>query len=464
MVRMPAAPRIYRADAAFIAGSLRADVAISVDARGNIAAVGESAPQAERIAGIVLPGMPDLHSHAFQRAMAGLAERAGPEGDNFWSWREVMYRFLGVLSPEDVQAIAAQLYVECLKHGFTTVGEFHYLHNDPAGAVYDDPAELSWRVLAGAEAAGIGLTLMPVLYQASQFGGAPPTEGQRRFVLDDETFALVCEEVDKHIAGNADWRLGLAPHSLRAVTPEGLAEVVALRDSIDRSMPIHVHAAEQVREVEDCLAWSGRRPVDWLLDRGAGEGWCLIHATHMTDEERRRLAASGAVAGLCPTTEANLGDGFFPIRDFVDEGGLFGVGTDSNVSTSPVEELRWLEYGCRLQRRARNVVEREVGASVGRSLFSQALAGGTKALARPIGAIEAGRRADLVVLDPDHPALAGRPLDRVLDAFLFNGNDTPVRDVMVGGHFVVRDREHVREAPIREAFRRTVTRLADRLP
>jgi formimidoylglutamate deiminase len=455
----------YRADLAFVEGGMRADVGIVVDEDGSIASVG-GAPGAggERIAGIVIPGLSNLHSHAFQRAMAGLAERAGPEGDNFWSWREVMYRFLQALTPEDVEAIAGQLYVECLKHGFTSVGEFHYLHNDPGGRPYADPAELSWRILAAAEAAGIGLTMMPVLYQASQFGGAPPTPGQRRFILDDDLFARVVEAVAGRLAGDRDRRIGVAPHSLRAVTPEALARAVGLARGLDPAMPIHIHAAEQTKEVEDCLAWSGRRPVEWLLDQGAGEGWCLIHSTHMSEAERGRLAVSGAVAGLCPTTEANLGDGFFPIRDFVAEGGAFGVGTDSNVSTSPVEELRWLEYGCRLKRQARNVTETRIGASVGQSLVERALAGGARALGRRTGAIEAGLRADLVVLDADHPALAGRPVERVLDALIFCGNETPVRDVMVGGRWVVRDRAHVAETEIGAAFRRSMTRLAETLP
>jgi formimidoylglutamate deiminase len=459
----PAKAALYRADAVISGGSVTRDALLAVDAAGDVIEAEGRPEAAERIAGIVVPGVPNVHSHAFQRAMAGLAERAGPEGDNFWAWREVMYRFLEALTPEDVEAIAAQLYVECLKHGFTTVGEFHYLHTAPDGALYDDPAELSQRILAAAETAGIGLTLMPVLYQASQLGGAPPTEGQRRFILSDEDFAGLMQAVAKRMSPNPNWRLGVAPHSLRAVAPEALDRAVSVGRSLDPAMPVHIHAAEQVKEVEDCLAWSGKRPVEWLLDHGAGSGWCLIHCTHMTEGERRRLAASGAVAGLCPTTEANLGDGFFAIRDFVAEGGAFGVGTDSNVSTSPVEELRWLEYGCRLQRRARNVAETRVGASVGQSLMRRALAGGAAALGRPIGSLGAGHRADLVVLDPGHPALIGRPPERILDALVFNGNDTPVRDVMVGGRWVVRDRVHVAEAPVKAAFAKTMKRLEERL-
>jgi formimidoylglutamate deiminase len=463
-VESPAAV-VYRADAALIDGRVMADVAISVGPDGDIVAVGDTPPpDTERIRGFVIPGLPNLHSHAFQRAMAGLAERAGPEGDSFWSWREVMYRFIAVLTPEDVEAVAAQLYVECLKNGYTSVGEFHYLHNDPEGRPYQDPAELSRRILAAAEASGIGVTLLPCLYQSSQFGGSAPTPGQRRFVLDDDAFASLCGDLAAATAGNRNWRLGLAPHSLRAVTQDAIGRALLLREALDPAMPVHIHAAEQIKEVEDSIAFSGRRPVDWLLDAGAGEGWCLIHCTHLLADERARLALSGAVAGLCPTTEANLGDGFFETPEFLAEGGRFGIGSDSNVSTSPVEELRWLEYASRLKRRARNVVETREGASVGASLVERALSGGARALGRPTGAIEGGRRADLVVLDLEHPALLGRPLERLLDAFIFNGNVTPVRDVMVGGRFLVRDRHHVDEERIRANFRRTVSRLADHLP
>ena len=454
----------YKADAALIDGRVTRDVAFSVSPEGDIAeAGGAPAADAEQIAGLVIPGLPNVHSHAFQRAMAGLAERAGPEGDSFWSWREVMYRFLAVLTPEDIEAIAAQLYVECLKNGYTTIGEFHYLHNDPDGRPYADPAELSHRILAAAEASGIGLALLPSLYQSSQFGGAAPTPGQRRFILGDDAFARLCGDLSGLVSANRNWRLGLAPHSLRAVPEEALARALALRQALDPTMPVHIHAAEQIKEVEDSLAFSGRRPVDRLIEAGAGEGWCLIHCTHLDAGERNRLARSGAIAGLCPTTEANLGDGFFQTPEFLAEGGRFGVGSDSNVSTSPVEELRWLEYASRLKRQARNVVETRQGASVGTSLVTRALDGGARALGRPIGTIEAGRRADLAVLDLDHPALLGRPPERLLDAFVFNGNASPVRDVMVGGRFLVQERRHVAEEEIGARFRRTVSRLAGHL-
>lgn len=446
-------------DAMVLSGTVHHAMRLDIADDGTIAAVGDAAdPDAarERIAGMVLPGLSNLHSHAFQRAMAGLAERAGPDGDNFWRWREVMYRFLAVLTPDDVESISAQLYVECLLHGYTSVAEFHYLHNTPEGTPYADPAELAHRIVAGAASAGIGLTLLPVLYRHGGFGGEAPTPGQRRFVMPVEAFARLCATMTAHAA------IGVAPHSLRAVTPDELAAVIAIADEIGADTPIHIHVAEQTREVEDCLAWSGARPVEWLLDHApVGRRWCAIHATHMTEAETARLARCGAVAGLCQTTEANLGDGIFPLRRFLAESGRVGIGSDSNVGTSPVEELRWLEYSRRLESRARNVAETRPGASVAASLLRRSATGGAQALGRRAGEIAAGQLADLVVLDTDHPSLVGRRGDAVLDAWVFSGNATPVRDVMVAGRWVVRDGRHARQAEIAARFAATMRRLAD---
>jgi formimidoylglutamate deiminase len=448
----------YRADLALIESDIVADVRIDLAADGSIAAVTPGGDGGERIAGCVVPGLPNLHSHAFQRAMAGLAERAGAEGDNFWRWREVMYRFLAQLSPEDVEAIAAQLYAECLEHGYTSVAEFHYLHNAPDGAAYADPAELSRRIIAAADATGIGLTLLPVLYRHANFGGAPATDGQRRFTTEVDAFARLCTGLKGAVT------LGVAPHSLRAVTPEELRRVIALAHALGPTTPIHMHAAEQTKEVDDCVAWSGERPVQWLLaNAGVDARWCLIHCTHMTPGECGDLAASGAVAGLCQTTEANLGDGIFPLRAYLQAGGRFGVGTDSNVSTSPVEELRWLEYIRRLETRARNVTESRLGASVAAGLLARARDGGAQALGRRCGSIAPGHVADLVVLDCEHPALIGREGLGILDAWVFSGNATPVRDVMVAGKWVVRDGHHINAARIRAAFARSTRRLAGAL-
>ena len=449
----------YLADAVLIGGEVVERVRIDIGRDGRIAALHRNAERAEEhLAGLVVPGIPNLHGHAFQRAMAGLAERAGPEGDNFWRWREVMYRFLAALSPDDVQAIAAQCYAEQLLHGYTSVAEFHYLHNAPDGSAYAEPAELSLRIVAGAEAAGIGLTLLPVLYRQGGFGAARLTEGQRRFVLDFDSYQRLSGEMAKHA------RIGVAPHSLRAVAPDDLARAVALADALGPATPVHLHVAEQEREVADCLAWSGARPVAWLLDHAPVDArWCLVHATHIDAAERARLAASGAVAGLCQTTEANLGDGIFPLRPYLAEGGRFGVGTDSNVSASPIEELRWLEYVRRLESRARNVSETRPGASVAASLLGRAAEGGAQALGRDAGAIAVGRCADLVVLDTEHPSLVGRSGLGLLDAWVFCGNATPVRHVMVGGAWVVRHGTHLRGREIQAAFARTMRRLADAL-
>ena len=409
---------------------------------------------AERL-GVAVPGLPNLHSHAFQRGMAGLAERGGPEGDHFWTWREAMYRFLGRLGPEDVEAVAALAYMEMLERGFTSVAEFHYLHHAPDGRPYANPAELAERVAAAAAATGIGLTLLPVLYAHGGFGGAPPTPGQLRFVLDLDGFAALHAAAARAIAGLPDARLGVAPHSLRAVTADELAALVAAAPGV----PVHVHVAEQVREVEDCMAATGLRPVEWLLAHApVDQQWCLIHATHVTGAELDGLAASGAVAGLCPVTEANLGDGIFPATDYAALSGRLGVGTDSNVCISAAGELRALEYAQRLRDRARNRLAPD-GASTGRWLFDAAARGGAQALGRRVGAIAPGMRADLVTLDPSHPALLGRTGDGWLDAWIFAAEGGCVRDVLVGGRRVVADGQHVARRAIVAAWAARAERL-----
>jgi formimidoylglutamate deiminase len=435
-------------------------VSISVTPSGDIDNIETGVPpeDAERLGGIVLPGMPNLHSHAFQRAMAGLAEGSS-DGDNFWSWRQVMYGFVDALSPPNVEAIASQLYVEMLKSGYTSVGEFHYLHHAPDGRPYDDTTEMASRIIAAADETGIGLTLLPVLYAASEFGGAAPTEAQRRFAFDADGFLRLIESLAPDFDGNPDRRLGIAPHSLRAVPPDILAACLSGIETIDGSMPIHIHIAEQKKEVEDCIAWCGTRPVEWLFGHApVNHRWCLVHATHMTATETLALAASDAVAGLCPSTEGNLGDRIFPLEEYLSCGEFFGIGSDSHVSVSPVEELRWLEYGQRLVHHKRGVVA-NAAASTGARLFLEALDGGAMALGRTVGSLASGRRADLLVLDPDHPALAGRRDDRILDSFFFSGNSNPVRDVMVGGRWVVRDGLHPEEDRIAATYRDTLARL-----
>jgi formimidoylglutamate deiminase len=431
-------------------------VTVRVGDDGLIAAVeadSVAAPDARRES-VGLPGMANLHSHAFQRGMAGLAERAGTSDDSFWTWREVMYHFLDRLSPDDVETIASQLQVEMLEAGFTVVGEFHYLHNDVDGRPYANPAELAERIVAAAAATGIGLTMLPVLYQHGTFGGAPPSPGQRRFIMTPDAVLKLAGGLAARHPGLV---VGMAPHSLRAVTPASLREVVAGTGD----GPLHIHAAEQVKEVEDCLAWSGRRPVRWLLDEvGLDERWCLIHCTHLDDGEVRDLAASGAVAGLCPVTEANLGDGIFRGTDYWAAGGRFGVGSDSHIRVDLADELRSLEYSQRLRDRLRNRLAAP-GTSVGRTLFAAAAAGGAQALQQPTGAIAPGMRADIVTLDPSHPALAGKGGDDLLDGWLFAAGRSPVASVYAGGRRVVEAGRHVAAEATAERFGRVMRRLLD---
>ncbi|HEY4146439.1 formimidoylglutamate deiminase [Pinirhizobacter sp.] len=408
-----------------------------------------------RLGKYVLPGMPNLHSHAFQRAMAGMAERRGPGDDSFWTWREAMYGFAQRIGPDDLKAIAAQLYVEMLQAGYTHVCEFHYLHHQPDGSPWSDPAAMSQAIVEAAEEAGIGLTLLPVLYMTGGFDGRPLGERQRRF---GHTVDAYLRLVDSLRAGDGTRKTtGVALHSLRAVQPDAIQAVLG---AIAREMPVHIHIAEQVPEVDECLALRGCRPVQWLLDSVAVDArWCLVHATHLDSGETRALAQSGAVAGLCPTTEANLGDGLFPLAPFIDQGGVLGIGSDSHISVSPVEELRWLEYGQRLVARQRNVAARQAGQSVGESLFERSLAGGAAASGTTIGTIAHKARADLIVLDDTSPLLMARDPGHAMDSFIFSGNVPLVRDVMVAGRWVVRDGQHIEQSRITDRYRRTVERL-----
>jgi formimidoylglutamate deiminase len=438
------------------------DVLIEIGPDGAIVSVTPDSPlgDAEDAGGPVIPGMPNLHSHAFQRAMAGLAERMGSRDDSFWTWREVMYRFLSRLTPEDCHAIASQLYVEMLRNGYTAVAEFHYLHNDPDGRPYADRAEMSLAHVRAAREVGIAVTHLPSLYAHATFGTAPLRPTQIRFATQPDDVLEIVQRVRSAYRDDPDVRVGVSPHSLRAVSPSLLATLLLGLDGVAPTAPVHIHAAEQAKEVDDCVAWSGRRPVEWLLENaGVDERWCLVHCTHMTPAETRELAGRRAVAGLCPTTEGNLGDGIFPLVAYLEAGGHFGIGGDSHVSQSPVEELRWLEYGQRLQHRRRNVAATEARPSVGATLWRRALEGGSRALARTMGVISPGARADLLVLDGDHPNLAGREGDALLDALVFAGNDRLVRHVAVAGDWIVRDGRHADEPAIAERYKRVVGRL-----
>jgi formimidoylglutamate deiminase len=421
---------------------------------GRIASVAFGPPEAgdERHA-IGVPGLCNVHSHAFQRGMAGLSEQRGQADDDFWSWREVMYRFLDRLGPEDVEAIAAQAYVEMLETGFTRVGEFHYLLNDPDGRPYADRAELAGRIVAAAQTAGIGLTLLPVFYAHGDFGGAPPKPAQRRFVTSLDAFARMIEDCAALLS--KDGALGIAPHSLRAVTPEELAHLIELRPA----GPIHIHAAEQTKEVEDSVAALGARPVEWLLDNApVSERWCLIHATQVSETECARLAASRAVAGLCPVTEANLGDGIFPAAPYLAANGRFGLGTDSNILIDAAAELRALEYSQRLQRRGRNLLANADQPHVGRTIFDAALAGGAQALGVESG-LALGAPADVVSFDPDHPTIADRPGDLLLDGWIFAARVAPIDCVWRGGVRVVSSGRHHACEAVADRYRRSIRKL-----
>ncbi|ODS63291.1 MAG: formimidoylglutamate deiminase [Arenimonas sp. SCN 70-307] len=397
-----------------------------------------------------LPGLANLHSHAFQRAMAGLAERQGDPNDSFWTWRELMYRFAGRFDPDTLHAVACQLYAEMLEAGYTTVCEFHYLHHQPDGRPYADPAAMSKALIAAARDTGIRLTLLPVLYMSGGFDGRALSERQRRFGHAPDDYLALLQSLRALRDDTLD--VGVALHSLRAVPPDAMqALLVAIAGE---PMPIHIHVAEQLPEVEECVALRGSRPVRWLLDNaGVDARWTLVHATHLDEGEVRGIAASGATVAICPTTEANLGDGFFPLADYLAAGGHWGVGSDSHVSVSVVEELRWLEYGQRLRTHRRNVAVSPARPSTGALLFQQAHAGGLRACGQPASA------GDRIVLDGDAPALAGATADDLLDRFVFAGNRPLVREVHVAGVARVREGRHAGSDAIAARFGLAMRRL-----
>ncbi|MEP6484302.1 MAG: formimidoylglutamate deiminase [Rudaea sp.] len=455
--------RHYFAENVWLPHGWEPNVRIGVDDGGTIAHVYDDVARddAEHLGRFVVPAMPNLHSHAFQRAMAGLAERQTHAEDSFWTWRETMYAFAGRIDPDSLRAVAAQLYVEMLKAGYTQVCEFHYLHHQPNASPYANPAAMSLALIEAAQETGIGLTLLPALYMTGGFDGRALSERQRRFGNSVDGYLALLEQLRK--MENSTLRIGIALHSLRAVPEDAMRAVIA--NNPLTSPPIHIHVAEQIGEVQDCLALRNARPVEWLLDHApVDERWCLVHATHVTHDELRGMAQTGAVAGLCPTTEANLGDGLFPLKPFMDMGGALGIGSDSHISVSPIEELRWLEYGQRLSTRHRNIAVSESSNSVGETLWSDALFGGARACGVRIGAIEgdnAKSRADWLVIDHESPLLAARDEDSVMDSFLFAGNSNLVRHVMANGKWVVRDFHHHDEERIATRYRDVAKRLAE---
>jgi formimidoylglutamate deiminase len=462
---------LHAADALLPSGWAR-DVLLAWDEGGTFTAVSPGVPappNVPRAAGPVIPGMPNLHSHAFQRVFAGLTEVRATARDDFWSWRDAMYRAANALTPDDLEAVATSAYAEMLEGGYTSVCEFHYLHNDRDGRPYADHALLSRAIVRAAEAAGIGLTLLPVLYQQGGFGGVAPTEGQRRFVRSTDSLLRLVETTQPLCAVRGG-RVGLALHSLRAVTPEAMRDALTGLEALDVTAPRHIHVAEQRREVEECLAWSGERPVAWLLHHvDLDARWCLVHATHLDADEALRASQSGAVAGLCPTTEANLGDGVFDWPGWtsasgadVAAAGRWGIGSDSHVTLDAAEELRMLEYSQRLTLRRRNVAADSREPHVGTAMTLAAVDGGARASGRPIAGLAVGQRADFVTLDTAHPLLAGRTPAQALDAHLFAaGRSRTVAAVSVGGAPMVAAGRHGRGGADSEAFVRVRAKLLD---
>ena len=458
----------FFAPAALLPSGWQTDVLISTDEGG---AVRSAAPVNElgtlpssviRLPGPVIPGFPNIHSHSFQRGMAGLAEWRATEQDSFWSWRETMYRFVLALDPEDVRAITEYLYAELMVHGYTSVAEFHYVHRDRDGTFYSDAAELARAIVESAKSTGMGLTLLPTLYTYGGCGRKPLGDAQRRFNTTPDDIQRIWNQIRQETEGS-DTRVGVAAHSIRASDPAELASLLGELTSVDPTLPIHMHIAEQRREVDECVAWSGQTPVAWAFEHlPINDHWCLIHATHVMASELEAIAAAQATAGICPTTEANLGDGAFPAKRFLELGGRLAIGSDSHVSVSPFEELRELEYLQRLIFQRRNVLSTD-GVSTGRFLADQAWQAGARASGRPIGKLAAGCRCDFLVLSADHPRLIGRQNDRLLDTLIFGGSPDMIDSVYVGGKRFVEQGRHVQHDRLAQQYREAMKRIRPRL-
>jgi formimidoylglutamate deiminase len=475
--------RRYYLPSAFLSQGWARGVSVTVSDEGVITAIdaepvdgrrdsaidsGAASAAAERIDGIVVPGMANAHSHAFQRAMAGNTEYRSSARDSFWTWRRAMYALANRIEPGDLQILATQLFIEMLKSGYTSVAEFHYLHRQPGGVPYSGANDLWDAIGDAAAAAGIALTFLPTLYQTSDFGGRPLNPEQSRFASDTDGFVRAIEDrvaTERRADGARGsprlQRTGAAFHSLRAVPLENLREAALQLRAIDPGMPVHIHVAEQMLEVKACVRETGRRPVELLLDTGlVTQHWCLVHATHATGGELERLAATAASVCVSISTEANLGDGFFDAARFLKAGGRLCVGSDSQSTLSPTEELRWLEYQQRLRKKRRAVLATTAEPRVGTRLWRDAARHGAQAIGQPAGSLEVGRRADWLVLDAGHPSMAGAAADAALDHLLFAGGDAAIRDVMVAGRWVIKDRHHAAEDGLRPRFARLMHKLA----
>ncbi len=416
---------------------------------------------AERAKGVVIPGMVNCHSHAFQRAFAGFSEQGSEGKDSFWTWRSIMYKFLEQLSAEDAEVIATQLYIEMLKMGYTRVAEFHYLHHDIAGENHANLSAMAQAIFTAAKQSGIGLTLLPVLYRFSGFGAQQPNSGQKRFINSVEQFNRLVSDCFEIASAQTNSNVGIAPHSLRAVDKSSLSAAVTHVRSLDPQAPVHIHIAEQQQEVDDCLAYYGQRPVQWLLDNAdLDKHWCLIHATHIDEQERKGIIASHAIAGICPTTEANLGDGIFPTDEFLIDQGTFAIGSDSHISVNPIEELRWLEYAQRLSKQQRALLATQEQKSVGLNLWQRAALGGAQSTNSNTGELAIGKQADLLVLDDSQLRLFAHDDDHLLDSIIFASQQNLVNDVMVHGIWSIRDGKHALEQGSANKFAKLLSRLS----
>lgn len=419
------------------------------------------------LSGAVIPGMVNCHSHAFQRAFAGFSEQGSEGQDSFWTWRTIMYKFLAQLSSEDAQVIAQQLYIEMLKMGYTRVAEFHYLHHDIDGNTYSsnsigDLATMAHAIFKAAKNSGIGLTMLPVLYQYAGFGQQKPNQGQKRFINSTNQFNQLVSDCFALTKQYDNTNIGIAPHSLRAVDKESITRAVQHVRSLDNKAPIHIHIAEQQQEVDDCLQHYSKRPVQWLLDNiELDEHWCLIHATHINEQEQKGIVASKAIAGICPTTEANLGDGIFPTTEFLALNGTFAIGSDSHISVNPIEELRWLEYTQRLTKQQRAILASTETASVGQNLWHKAATGGAQSTNSNTGSLAVGKQADLLVLDEKQTSLFANNNQHLLDSVIFASQKNTIKDVMVNGHWVIQNGVHSQEQSSADNFAKLLASLSD---
>jgi len=414
---------------------------------------------AKTVIGNIIPGMVNCHSHAFQRAFAGFSEQGSEGQDSFWTWRKTMYKFLAQLSHDNTQVIAKQLYVEMLKMGYTRVAEFHYLHHDINDNTYSNNpvdgklATMAQAIFKAAQSSGIGLTMLPVLYQYAGFSQQEPNEGQRRFINSTKQFNQLVSDCFALTKQYSNTNIGIAPHSLRAVDKKAIIETVEHVRSLDNKAPIHIHIAEQQQEVDDCLQHYSKRPVQWLLDNiELDEHWCLIHATHINEQEQKGIIASKAIAGICPTTEANLGDGIFPTTNFLALGGTFAIGSDSHISVNPIEELRWLEYIQRLTKQQRAILASPATASVGQNLWQKAAIGGAQSTNSNTGTLAIGKQADLLVLDETQTCLFANNNHYLLDSVIFASQKNMIKDVMVNGQWVVQNGIHAQEQSSADSF------------